>query len=187
MEVQQLAASRTASEAPQPAASFIHRPIVPVRHYCASPAPVRGLAVPRKKTWIVSPPHGYVARARSFAEAARILSHHQATDVMPFLFCCGQATEVALKAFLVLKGVQESTFSNNPGHDLTKAWALAVQHGAPISSTPPQWCTLINAEHSAPYASRYPRANRLMGLPDVTVALNGIDSLIEAVEKEVKQ
>jgi len=101
------------------------------------------------------------------------------------LFCCGQATEVALKGYLVLKAVDESTFSRNPGHDLVKAWQLAVRHGAPISSTPPQWCTLINVQHSAPYDSRYPRSNLLMGLPDATLTLDGIDSLINAIEVEM--
>jgi hypothetical protein len=141
--------------------------------------------MPRKKTWKVSHPHGYVARARSFAEAARILDHHHKRDFTPYLFCCGQATEVALKGYLVFKAVDESTFSRNPGHDLTKAWKLAVSHGAPIASIPPQWCALINEQHSAPYDSRYPRANKLMGLPNATLTLDGIDSLIDVIEAEV--
>ena len=141
--------------------------------------------MPRKKTWKLAPPHGYIARARSFAGAARILNEHQKSDFIPYLFCCGQATEVALKAFLVLKAVDESTFLRNPGHDLIKGWGLAVSHRAPIPSTPPQWCTLINVQHIAPFNSRYPRANNLMGLPDARVALDGIDSLIETIEKEI--
>jgi hypothetical protein len=137
------------------------------------------------KTWKVSHPHGYVARARSFAEAARILHCYQKRDFTPYLFCCGQATEVALKGFLVFKAVDESSFPKDPGHDLERAWRLAVSYGAPIDSSPPQWCELINAQHSAPYDSRYPRSNKLMGLPDATLTLNGIDSLINAIETEI--
>ena len=141
--------------------------------------------MPRGKTWDISHPHGYVARAKSFATAARILSEHHRSDFTPYLFCIGHATEVALKGFLVLKGVEESTFPRNPGHDLVKGWRLAVALGAPINANPPQWCDLVNVPHSAPYDSRYPRANLLMGLPNPTVALKGIDDLVAVIEAEV--
>jgi hypothetical protein len=141
--------------------------------------------MPRKKSWDISHPQGYVARAKSFATAARLLHEHQKSDFTPYLFCVGHATEVALKGFLMLKGIKEITFPRNPGHDLVKAWRLAVSLGAPIAADPPQWCELINVLHSAPYDARYPRTNLLMGLPDPIVALNGIDGLLGSIETEV--
>ncbi len=141
--------------------------------------------MPRKRTWDISHPHGYVARAKIFACAARVLSEHHKTDFTPYLFCLGHATEVALKGFLVLKGVKERTFPRNPGHDLVKGWHQAVALGAPIPPNPPQWCELVNVPHSAPYDARYPRANLLMGLPDRVIALKGIDDLVAALEAEV--
>lgn len=141
--------------------------------------------MPHAKTWNISPPSGYLARAKSFAVAARLLHQHQTSDFTPYLFCVGHATEVALKGFLVLRGINESTFPKNPGHDLVKAWKLALSHGAPIASDPPQWCELVNKQHSAPYDARYPKANLLMGLPDPLVALHGIDGLVASIETEV--
>ncbi len=141
----------------------------------------------RFKTWDISPPHGYVARAKSFATAARLLHKHQKSDFTPYLVCVGHATEVALKGLLVLKGVKEKTLPKNPGHDLVKGWLRAFTLGATISPDPPQWCELVNVQHSHPYDARYPRANKLIGLPDPLVTLAGLDQLIDTVEETVKR
>jgi hypothetical protein len=139
------------------------------------------MANPKKK-WVVAPPTSYLARARSFAEAARILNAQQKNDFTPYLLCCGQATEVALKGLLLLAGASESTFSKDPGHGLVRAWRSAAMRGAPLAADPPQWCELLDVVHTKPFDSRYPRANVLMGLPAADVMLNGIDQLIAILQ-----
>jgi len=133
-------------------------------------------------SWTIAPPISYLARARSFAQAARILNEHQANDFTPYLLCCGQATELALKGLLLAGGVSESTFSTNPGHRLVHAWRSAVTQGAHIPPDPPQWCELLDVVHTKPFDSRYPRANVLLGLPAPSVMLEGIDQLISVLE-----
>ena len=138
-------------------------------------------APPTTKNWHLAPPVSYFGRASSFAEAARILDEHQKRDFTPYLFCCGQATELALKGFLLLGGASEASFPSDPGHDLARAWRSAAQGGAPLAPDPPQWCQLLSVAHARPFDSRYPRANVLMGLPSPSVMLTGIDELVAAL------
>ena len=140
-----------------------------------------------RRGWKYAPPNGYLARAKSFAAAAAILNTHHTTDFTPYLFCCGQATELALKGLLLLNGVDEDTFKRRPGHNLAIAWRRAVKLGAPLGADPPQWCDLLNATHDAPFDSRYPRANVLMGLPAPQVVLDGINDLIDTLGAELQK
>ena len=131
-----------------------------------------------RRNWSIALPASYLARAKSFAEAARILNEHHKNDFTPYLLCCGQATEVALKGLLLLGGASESAFSKDPAHCLTRAWRRAAEQGAQITADPPQWCELLDVVHTKPFDSRYPRANVLLGIPAPDVMLTGIDQLI---------
>ena len=72
----------------------------------------------------------FVFDAREFIDAVELLHGRSANDSLPCYFMMGRSIELALKAFLILRGMKTWTLSSRDyGHDLVALLAQAERRG----------------------------------------------------------
>lgn len=95
--------------------------------------------------------------------------------------------EIALKAFLLMKGLEEKQLSKDIGHNLEAAWIKAVQNGLPIETEPPYWVKLLALGHDFPYLYRYPQENTAIGIPPTDELVPNLNGLIRLIKIYIMQ
>lgn len=135
-------------------------------------------------------PHSLIYIARDYAEAARAVpAPAQGHFAAPRYFLACHAIELALKAFLALKGQPVVDLIDTLGHDLAKALANAAAAG--LAEAVPD----LSGAHveqinraSAPYNDKvfeYPALPVMMrgfaDRPDVDVLIDAADTLVAAL------
>jgi len=128
-----------------------------------------------------SSPHSLLVGATDFHRSANILAANLPISAHSFAVVCAHAVELALKSYLLFKGVPENKLKNDPGHNLATAWSQAAQLGLPVGATHPDWLEKLDSVHAAPYLGRYPCVNTGIVLPSAPKLVGEIKSLITQV------
>jgi HEPN domain-containing protein len=134
-------------------------------------------------------PAGLHLRAKQYLEAAETLPRGPGYNPVPYFLCC-RAIELALKAFLRLKGEKLDRLKRRIGHHLLRALARARRHSLDqvYSVTPAQVGELAKAhryynEKSFEYFDVYGLFHGYKDLPDLDVLRSLARELVTTLEQ----
>ena len=101
-----------------------------------------------------------------------------------FGFLVSHSLELALKAYLLKKGMGEANLKSI-GHSLVKAWSKSVGYGLPLVTPVPRWCELLDSAHSSPFLFRYARTNTGIVTPAQQESHSGLNKVLDIVGNEM--
>jgi len=138
-------------------------------------------------------PFAFHRWSQQYLAAAKAVSPSPSFSPVPY-YLQGLATELALKAFLLAKGIARKTLATRKlGHDLKALLALSDQKGLSqyCSITPEQrsHLSLLNDYYSSRALEYFPLKKALMGfsgLPDLAIVAGFLECLLPSIEAECK-
>jgi hypothetical protein len=101
--------------------------------------------------------------ACEYARAAWILGERHFLPMVPFGQLVSQSIELALKAYLTFRGVDEDGLKSI-GHDLERAWQECKIQGLEVT-LPSGWLASLNMHYGTPFLYRYWRQGLGWGFP----------------------
>jgi hypothetical protein len=127
----------------------------------------------------VESPETFISAARELSRAAQVLASSPPASALAFALLAGQSAELALKSFLLARGVSADELAPQFGHDLLKAWQGARARGLSVPDPPPQWFLTIASLHQKPHWIRYPRQNTILVFPPLAQCATDLAALVE--------
>ena len=111
------------------------------------------------------PPHTYLGIAGAMLEGVRVLATSPNPPALPLALLAAHVLECALKAYLSRDGNDDRLRRADIRHNLDALWSLAHAEGLAISSSPPQWVSMLSHLHKSPYYLRYSTGVHGIGSP----------------------
>lgn len=113
-----------------------------------------------------------------------LISSNETCPADVFGFLVSHSLELALKAYLLKKGLDEANIKSI-GHSLVKAWYKSVEYGLTLENPVPSWCELLDSAHRSPSLFRYARTNTGIVTPAPMESHSGLKKVLDTVGNEL--
>ena len=125
--------------------------------------------------------------ARWFLAGADALARCTAKELTSCVFLAAQSLECALKSFLRHKGITADELKHGFRHNLERLWKKAHEFNLGISSTPSDWCIILNAGHNSPHLMRYPMGGVNITNPVIDTMITELTQIVNDVDVEIRK
>lgn len=135
----------------------------------------------------IEPPtnaQGYLSVAKEMLVGARSLLNVDPLPTFAITLLCGHGVEAALKSLLTQKGLTPDELKHKPyGHNLIALWNQAVERGAKVDASVPEWINHLNRLVIRPNTLRYPLGVHGVVLPNQQDMVAGLERLVFCCER----